>query len=59
MMSSTENPKSKTKSFFHTKIQDFMESLQGFNSSLAQTAAELWLAKIWPEMADVTFCATS
>jgi len=26
------------------------------NSSLAQSAAELWLAKIWPEMVNYTFC---
>jgi len=34
------------------------ESLQGLNSSLAQSAAELWLAKVWPEMANFAFCET-
>jgi len=28
------------------------------NSSLARSAAELWLAKVCPEMANVTFCET-
>jgi len=28
------------------------------NSSLVQSAAELRLAKVWSEMADVTFCVT-
>jgi len=31
-------------------------ALEGLNSSLAQSAAELWMAKIWPEMANYTFC---
>jgi len=30
-------------------------SLQGLNSSLAQSAAELWLAKFGPEMENSTF----
>ena len=42
-------------SFYCTRLH---ESLQGLNSSLAQSAAELWLTKVWPEMANVTFCET-
>jgi len=30
-------------------------SLQGLNNSLAQSGAELRLAKVWPEMANDTF----
>jgi len=30
----------------------------GLNSSLAQSTAELWLTKVWPEMANDTFCVT-
>jgi len=32
--------------------------LEGLNSSLAQSAAELWLAKVWPQMANITFSET-
>jgi len=28
------------------------------NSSLAQSAAELWLTKVWPEIANAIFCVT-
>jgi len=28
------------------------------NRSLAQSAADLWLAKVWSETANVTFCVT-
>jgi len=31
------------------------ESLQGLNSSLAQSAAELWLAKVCPERTNYAF----
>jgi len=30
-------------------------SLQGLNSSLALSAAELWPTKVWPEMANYAF----
>jgi len=29
--------------------------IKGFNSSLALSAAELWLAKVWPENANYAF----
>jgi len=28
------------------------------NRSLAQSAADVWLTKVWPEMANYTFCET-
>jgi len=34
------------------------KSLEGLNSSLAQSAAELWLANVWSEIANVTFRVT-
>jgi len=40
-------------SFLYTSLH---ESLQGLNSSLLQSAAELCPAKVWPEMANYTFC---
>jgi len=40
--------------FFYSELQDF----EGLNSSLAQSAAELWLTRAWPEIANVTFCET-
>jgi len=52
-----KTPSPKLKFSFRSRLQDFT-SLQGLNSSLAQSAAELWLAKVWPKMANVTFCET-
>ena len=40
------------------RLQQRHESFEGLNSSLAQFAAELWLAEIWPEMSNNAFCVT-
>jgi len=56
--SSNKTPSAHLKIFFSFLNKSLHESLQGLNSSLAQSAAELWLAKVWPEMANYTFCET-
>ena len=58
MIPLAQNPPPKFKHFFKFSNTRHHESLQGLNSSLAQSAAKLWLAKIGPEMANSTFCET-
>ena len=45
MMSPTSNPKPKTKSFILIQTRRLAESVDGLNSSLAQSAGELWNCK--------------
>jgi len=47
MMLPTENIKPKTKLFFSISSRRFAESVDGLNSSLAQSAGELWRCKAW------------
>ena len=45
--------------FFSSYSTRLHETLEGLNSSLAQSAVELWLAKLCRERVDHTFPATS
>ena len=50
-----EVPPPQTKNFFSILTTRFAESVDGLDSSLAQSAAELWLAKVCPERANHAF----
>jgi len=58
MIALAQNPRPKLKKKILFSTTRRHESFQGLNSSLAQSAAELWLAKVGPEMANSTFCET-
>jgi len=45
MMSPTKNLKPKTKNIFSLRTRRLAESFEGLNSSLAQSAGELWSCK--------------
>ena len=47
-MSLPENSKLETKNFFSIEIRRLNESVKGLNSSLAQSAGDLWPKKYWP-----------
>ena len=50
-----KNPKPKTLKNLLFKTTRLPKSLQGLNTSLAQSAVELWLAKICSEIANNNF----
>jgi len=54
MIPLAQNPPTKLKFFFILNYTTHL-SLWGLNSSLAQFAAELWLAKVCPERANYAF----
>jgi len=45
MMSLTKNPKHKIKKFFQVRTRRLAKSFEGLNSSLTQSAEELWTCK--------------
>jgi len=58
MIPLAQNPHLNLKKKFLFSTTRCHESLQGLNSSLAQSAAKLQLAKVGPEVANYTFCET-
>jgi len=58
MTSPTKNVNPKLLKFLKIESRRHSTSLEGLNKSLAQSAAELWLNKFWPILANKTFCGT-
>jgi len=55
MIPLAQNPPSNLKIFFYSKLHDATCHYKVLNSSLAQSAAELWLARVCPKRANYAF----